>query len=35
MPDVEIVVSDTERFTVVEKREGTPARVVEALDPRS
>ena len=33
--DVEFVVSETGRFTVVQKREGTPAGVAEALDPRS
>ena len=34
LPDVELVVRQTERFTVVEKREGTPALVAEELDPR-
>jgi hypothetical protein len=34
LPDVELVVRETERFTVVEKREGTPALVAEELDPR-
>ena len=34
IPDVERVVIETERYTVVEKREGTPAAVAEALDPR-
>jgi hypothetical protein len=34
VPDVERVVAETERFTVVEKREGTPAEVAEATDPR-
>jgi 5-bromo-4-chloroindolyl phosphate hydrolysis protein len=34
MPDVELVVRDTNRFTVVEKRPGTPAVVAEELDPR-
>jgi hypothetical protein len=34
VPDVERVVGETERFTVVEKREGTPAEVAEATDPR-
>ena len=33
-PEVELVVRETERFTVVEKREGTPAVVAEELDPR-
>ena len=32
--EVELVVRETERFTVVQKREGTPAAVAEALDPR-
>jgi hypothetical protein len=35
MADVERVVSETDRFTVVRKREGTPAQVAEATDPRS
>jgi hypothetical protein len=34
LPDVELIVRETERFTVVEKREGTPALVAEELDPR-
>jgi hypothetical protein len=34
-PDVEEVVSQTDRFTVVRKREGTPAEVAEATDPRN
>ena len=34
MPDVEDVVSDTGRYVVVQKREGTPAEVAEELDPR-
>ena len=34
IPDVERVVSETERYTVVEKREGTPAAVAEVTDPR-
>lgn len=34
IPDVERVVGETERYTVVEKREGTPAEVAEASDPR-
>ena len=34
IPDVERVVAETERFTVVEKREGTSAEVAEASDPR-
>ena len=34
MPDVELVVRETNRFTVVEKRPGTPAVVAEELDPR-
>ena len=35
MPDVEKVVRDEERFTVVRKREGTAARIAEERDPRS
>lgn len=34
IPDVERVVTQTERYTVVEKREGTPAAVAEMSDPR-
>lgn len=34
IPDVEQVVAETERFAVVEKREGTSAEVAEATDPR-
>ena len=34
IPDVERVVAETERFNVVEKREGTSAEVAEATDPR-
>jgi hypothetical protein len=34
MPDVELILRQTDRFTVVQKREGTPAVVAEALDPR-
>lgn len=33
--DVEDVVSETDRFTVVQKREGQPAEVAERTDPRS
>ncbi len=33
IPDVEEVLAENGRFTVVQKREGTPAAVVEALDP--
>jgi hypothetical protein len=33
--DLELVVRETERFAVVQKREGTPARVAEEDDPRS
>ncbi len=33
--DVERVVSETDRFVVVQKREGTPARVAVEEDPRS
>ena len=32
--DVERLVAETERFAVVEKRDGTPAEVAEAEDPR-
>lgn len=35
MPDVEDVIRETERFTVVCKREGTPAEIAEEKDPRS
>lgn len=35
LPDVEILVSQTDRFSVVQKREGTPAEVAESLDPRA
>jgi hypothetical protein len=35
VPDAEIVLEEHERFVVVEKREGTPAEVAEAKDPRS
>ena len=34
IPDVERVISETERYTVVEKRAGTPAEVAERTDPR-
>ena len=34
MADVETVLSENDRYTVVRKREGTPAAVAEALDPR-
>lgn len=34
MPEVERVVTETGRYTVVAKREGTPAAVAEASDPR-
>jgi hypothetical protein len=34
MGDVEGVVSETDRFVVVQKREGTPAEVAEELNPR-
>lgn len=33
--DVEFVVSETDRYVVVEKREGTPAEIAERTDPRS
>ena len=35
IPEVERVVAETERFTVVEKREGTPEEVAEESDPRN
>jgi hypothetical protein len=35
MPEIEDVVRDTERYTVVRKHEGTPARIAEEDDPRS
>ena len=35
IPDVERVVAETERFTVVEKVEGTAAEVAEESDPRN
>jgi hypothetical protein len=34
-PDVELVVRQTERFAVVQKREGDAADIAEAEDPRS
>jgi hypothetical protein len=34
IPDVERVVAETDRFAVVEKRDGTPAEISEATDPR-
>jgi hypothetical protein len=34
-PDVEVIVRKTERFAVVQKREGDPALVAEQEDPRS
>lgn len=34
-PDVEVIVRQTERFAVVQKREGEPAAVAEEEDPRS
>lgn len=34
IPAVERVVAETERFTVVEKREGTPEEVAEESNPR-
>jgi hypothetical protein len=33
--DIEQVVKETDRFTIVEKREGTPADVAEQEDPRA
>jgi hypothetical protein len=35
IPDVEDVVRETDRFSVVRKHEGTPAQIVEDEDPRS
>ena len=35
VPDVEDVVERRERFTIVAKREGTPAEIAEDTDPRS
>jgi hypothetical protein len=35
LPDVEDVVEEHDRFVIVVKREGTPAEVAEAEDPRS
>src|SRR5437870_239208 len=35
MPDVEVVVEQTDRFVAVAKREGTPAAVAREEDPRS
>ncbi len=35
MPDIEEVVRETERFTVVRKREGTPAEIAEEEDPQA
>lgn len=35
IPEVERVVAETERFTVVQKREGTPEEVAEESDPRN
>src|SRR2546427_10625223 len=35
MADVEGIVSETDRFVVVQKREGTAAEVAEELDPRA
>ena len=34
IPDMERVVSETDRYAVVEKREGTPAEIAESSDPR-
>lgn len=33
--DIELVVEETDRFTIVEKREGTPAEVAQDEDPRA
>jgi hypothetical protein len=35
LADVEFVVEENARFTVVQKREGTAAEVAESLDPRA
>jgi hypothetical protein len=35
VPEIEVVVSETDRFTVVRKDEGTAAEVAESTDPRS
>jgi hypothetical protein len=35
IPDVEDIVRDTDRYTVVRKHEGTPAEIAEEEDPRS
>ena len=35
MAEVEEIVSETDRFAIVRKREGTPAQVAEATDPRA
>jgi hypothetical protein len=35
MPDVEEVLAETDRYTVVSKREGTPAAVAIQEDPRT
>ena len=35
MPDMEQVVEETDRFVLVVKREGTPAKVASEEDPRS
>jgi len=32
--DVERVIEETDRYTVVEKRDGTPSQIAEASDPR-
>jgi hypothetical protein len=34
IPDVEDIVDETERYVVVQKRDGTPSDVAEASDPR-
>ena len=34
IPEVEVIVHETDRFVVVEKRDGTPKQVAEATDPR-
>ena len=35
VPEAEVAVSETNRFTVVRKRQGTPAKVADSTDPRT
>jgi hypothetical protein len=35
IPDIEEIVGGNDRFTVVEKRDGTPSGVAESTDPRA